>query len=554
MPSIEVSKNMLEKLAGKTVNEKDFEIVKAEIDSIEKDKIKIDMSDTNRPDLWSVEGIARALRGYYGLSRGVPEIKIARGKNQIIVDKNIKAIRPFIAGFVAKNLKITEEFLIDVIQLQEKVAENYGRKRSKISIGVYDYKKIKFPVHYKAVNPDSVKFSPLEFDRPLTLKEILEKHPKGIQYGFILKYHNMYPIFVDSKEDVLSFPPIINSNFLGKIEPGISDVFIEITGTEMKHVLIATNILACALYDRGAELESVNVKYPWITEYGKSVATPVIFRQKMQFHKREIKKMLGIELGDKEVKELLEKMQYDASVKSGTISVVVPPYRNDVMHSADVIEDIAIAYGYDKIEPLETRSQTLGSLKPATLFAERARCTMAGLGFQEVLSQILSSRSMLSEKMECDEKNIVEIENYMSENYSAVRSWILPSLLGFLSRNLHVDYPQKIFEYGECVVLEGEEARTTTRMSACFSDTAAGYEDISSALHAFMQSIGIAYKLEAFPHPSFIDGRTAKIIVNTGGGVSQIGFIGEVHPQVLNNFGLEKPVVAFELDLEKIFK
>ncbi|MBI5060867.1 MAG: phenylalanine--tRNA ligase subunit beta [Candidatus Aenigmarchaeota archaeon] len=467
MPTIEISQKTLERLVGRKVGIDDYQVVKGSLEMQEGDKIKLEIGDSNRPDLWSVEGVARVLRGYHGLSKGIPHMKMKKSGKKIIVNSNIKPVRPFIAGFIVKNVNVTEELLLDIIQLQEKICDNYGRKRQRVSIGVYDYNKIEFPVYYKAIDPDKMSFTPLEFEKAMTLSQILEEHPKGIQYGYVLKDHKLYPIFVDSKDDVLSFPPIINSNYIGKVEPGSNNLFMEVTGTDMKTVLIATNIFAYAMSDRGAEIESVSVAYPWKTRYGKVIETPYIFKEKVSFSKARISEMLGISLADGEVKKLLEKMQYNASVGKN-VTVEVAPYRNDVMHYVDIIEDIAIAYGYGKFSSLGMCGYTPGKLSQFTEFMEKCRLVMIGLGFQEIASPLLTSKIAL-DNMRCH-SSLVEIDNVMSESYSVVRPFVMPSLMSCLSKNMHNDYPQRIFELGECAQKNGE-IKTTTRMAVCMADT-----------------------------------------------------------------------------------
>ena len=402
-----------------------------------------------------------------------------------------------------------------------------------------------------------MKFIPLEFDKPMTLKEILREHPKGMQYGYILKNHSLYPIFIDSKSDVLSFPPIINSNYIGKVETGVSDLFIEVTGTSMKHVMLAANIIAYALYDRSAVIESVSVEYPWKTERIGStekrsfslLQTPYLFDEKISFEKEKIRNILGIELTDKEIKYYLEKMQYSAKITGKNIIAEIPPYRNDIMHAVDVIEDIAIAYGYGNFKGVEIKSHTTGKLKEMTRFSLLLRRIMIGMKFQEVLSPILSNTENLSAKMNAGKENIIEIENVMSESYSAVRPWVLPSLMNFLSRNLHVEYPQRIFELGECAVREEDNVFNKTKLSACISNSAAGYQDIASVVDGLLRETGITYELKPVTNASFIPGRCAEILCNG----KKVGIIGEIHPKVLNNWQLEKPVAAMEINLTKLF-
>ncbi len=547
MPTIEISQKTLERLAGRKVAPDDFAVVKGNIDFQEGDKIKLELGDTNRPDLWSVEGVARSLRGYYGASKGVPKIRMKKSGKNIIVDSSIRTVRPFIAGFIAKQVNVTEGLLLDIIQMQEKICENYGRKRQKISIGVYDYNKIEFPVHYKAIKPNAMSFAPLEFDRAMTLQEILKEHPKGVEYGYILQKHKLCPIFIDSKEDVLSFPPIINSNYIGNVEPGIGNLFVEATGTDIKTVLIAANIFAYAMSDRGAQIESVGVAYPWKTRYGKKMETPMLFHQKIIFDKNKIHETLGISLSDNEIKRHLERMQYDAAVGK-SITVCVAPYRNDVMHHMDVIEDIAISYGYGKFTGIPIGGYTQGRGSEMSAFTERCRRIMIGIGLQEIASPILSSRRSLLENMR-HHCQLIEIDNVMSESFSAVRPWILPSLMACLGKNLHNDYPQKIFELGECCE-KNSEVKTATKMAATTAGTQAGYEDISSMLDAFLSALGIRFRLEPEEHGSFINGRCARIAA----GGKTIGVIGEIHPEVLNNWGIETPAAAFEVDIGEILE
>lgn len=541
MPTIDVSRKTLEKLAGKKITPEMLEAVKGDIEGEKGDALKIEIGDTNRPDLWSVEGVARVFR-----ERGIPKLRVKKSGKRIIVDANIEKIRPYIAGFIAKNVPMNEELLLDIIQLQEKIGENFGRKREKISIGVYNYKDAKFPLHYKAVAPGSVRFVPLEFTEELDLDEILNKHPKGHIYGHIVKRHRMYPLFTDSAEQVLSFPPIINSNYLGKVREGTSEIFIEVTGSDIMPVNLVVNIMALALQDRGAAIESVDVEYPYATPLGKRHATPCVFAEKIAFPEAMVKERLGIELKTGQIISLLRSMQYDAEAKGKNIMATIPYYRRDVMHPFDAIEDIAIAYGYGNIEAAGIESFTAGGLAPLTVSAEKIRRIAIGMGFQEVMSPILSNVGD-NEKSLAEEK-LVEIDNYMSESYSALRGSVLPSLFTILSKNLHVGYPQKIFEVGECASVEGNGIKNATKIALCAADDAIGYEDATSAADAMLRLLGIRYELEASNKKMFINGRQAAIKV----GGKTIGVLGEIHPQVLENWGIGKPVVALELDVKEL--
>ncbi len=546
MPSFEASLKNIEKMTKRKFNEEDLAYAKAELESSEGDNLKLKSADTNRPDLWSEGGVVRVLRGVHGIAKGMPKLAAKSSGKKIMVGSCAASVRPFISGFIADNVNVTDEMLRSMINSQENLSENFGRKRQQIAIGIYSRKKIRFPLKYDAVEPDSVKFAPLGSGEDMNLKQILQKHPTGVKYAGLLKGMSNYPLLTDARGEVLSFPPVINSDALGRVEPGEASLFIEVTGPDQKQVMLAANILAQAFFDNGAKLESVASVYQAKTPMGREVATPCTALQKLAFQFGEVERLLGIKLSKEDAVHLLEKMQYNAKVASGKVAVEVPCYRADIMHPVDVIEDMAIAYGYNKITPLELDSFTVGALDNATVFTEKLRRIMAGLGFQEIITPVLTSRSA-SEKMNMKE-DMLELENPMTETYSAVRTSMLPSLMQCLSRNKNVECPQMIFESGECAIRL--MAKDIIKVAACITDSKVSFEDISSNLDALLRSLGLEYKIRAVHDPRFIAGRAGLITV----GGDKLGVIGEVHPQVLNNWNLENPVVAFELNVSMLME
>ena len=267
MPTIIFSLKDLQQLVGKKLAIEDVSELahygKGDLEDYDKetDEIKIDFGDTNLPYLWSVEGFARLIKGILGLQKGLPEIKVQKGNYDVIVDKSVNKYRPYIACFAAKGRKIDDYLIKQVVQLQEKFCESYGRRRQKVSIGLYSYRRLKFPVHYKAVDPLAMEFVPLEFKAKMNLKEILTEHPKGKEYAWVLEGFEKYPVLMDDKNEVMSFVPIINSNSTGKLEVGDEDLFFEATGTDEEAVNLAANIFAYALFDRGFNIYSVEIGY-----------------------------------------------------------------------------------------------------------------------------------------------------------------------------------------------------------------------------------------------------------------------------------------------------
>jgi phenylalanyl-tRNA synthetase beta chain len=547
MPTINFSLKDLEKLVGKELSieevSKLVESGKGELEGYnkEEEEVTVDFGDTNLPYLWSVEGVARLIKGILGLQKGIPKIEIKKGDYKVIVDKSVSSIRPYVVAFVVKGHKVDDYLIKQMVQLQEKLCESYGRRRLKVAIGVYSYDKIKFPVHYKATEPESVKFTPLEFKKEMTQQEILDEHPKGKEYAWILKDCKKYPILVDSADEVLSFPPIINSNFTGKITEGEEHLFIEATGIELEPLILCMNIMAYAFYERGFEIHSVDIKY-----LDRKLTTPLLFEDKIKISKEQIKSLLGLELKSSSIKNLLEKAGYDLS----NLVVRVPPYRKDILHPADVIEDIGILYGYDKIEEKPLLSYTIGGTSPIVLFRNKVRELLIGMGFQEVLSPILTNKAILYEKMNIKDFGSIEISNFMSETYSCLRTWLLPVLMEFLSKNKHIEYSQKAFEQGLVTVKKGDNVIDYERIAVVSANEKADYTEIRQVLDYLFRMLGIEYGIEEVEHDSFIPGRVGRVVVNN----KKVAYIGEISPKIISGYGLEIPVVGLELNLTDLFE
>ena len=547
MPTITFSLKDLQHLTGKKLAIEEVHDLahygKAEVEAYdeETDEVKMNFDDTNLPYIWSAEGFARLLKGVLGMQKGIPEIKLNKGSYQVIVDKSIMDDRPFIACFAAKGRKIDDYLLKQVIQLQEKFCESYGRRRQKVSIGLYSYKRIKFPLHYKAAEPKSVEFVPLEFKAKMNLKEILAEHPKGKEYAWILDGWEKYPVLIDDNGEVLSFIPIINSNFTGKLEIDDEDIFFEATGTDEEAVNLAANIFAYAFHDRKFDIYSVEVKYP-----DRKVLVPHIENHSVVVKPEQISQMFGMELKEAEIKNLLEKGQYDYREHKAYAA----PYRGDILHSVDVIEDIGIIYGFDKLKEFSLTTYTIGSGLKINEFISKVREIVVGFGYQEVVSAVLTNKDYLYRKMNIEDSGTIEIEDYMSETYSAVRSWVLPNLMEVFSKNKHVTFPQKIFEEGLANSLKGEKIEEFNRIAVAVSNEDANYTEIRQVLDSIMKLLGLHYDIEEADHNSFIEGRAGRAIVKG----KKVAYLGEINPEVLSRWGLEMPVAALELNLTELFE
>ena len=559
MPTIDVDYAELQKMLGidlKRDSEKIDEVLafaKGEVKLFDEKTgvMNIEIKDTNRPDLWNIEGLVRTLRGFLGIDKGLRHYSLGKSVAEVYVDKRLINIRPYIGCSIVKNMKMADHVIRGIMQLQDKLDHTYGRNRRKTSIGLYNLDLVKPPLSYTVVKPAEASFVPLGFEKRMNLKEILVEHPKGMEYGEIVSRHPVFPLLLDSEKKILSFPPIINSNDLGKVTEETRNILVEVTGTVHETVLNALKIVTLSLIDRGGRAYSATVHYE---EDNLTEVTPSFDTTRMNLEIGYTNKILDLDLTAKQIAELLAKAGYGVeTVQKDKLIVQIPCYRIDIMHPIDMVEDVAIAYGYDNIKPFWRKLPTTGGARPEQTFLDTARELMIGLGFQEILTYNMTNPQSLFTKMNLKKQKTVELANPKVQTLTCLRSWLLPSLMEFFSCNLHIEYPQKIFELGPVTVLD-EKAETRTRdddtLAAAVSHGNASFTEAKSILDALLMNLGLRWQIRGVKHPSFIEGRAGTVTVDK----TEVGIIGEVHPQVLQNWTLENPVAAFELNMYKINK
>jgi len=560
MPTIDIKKRDLDTLINRKLSvsalEKRLMLAKAELKeyNTETDDLKVELSDSNRPDLWSAEGIARQIRSALtGKAAEYPFYEHGRkATREIRVAPGMKSVRPYIAACTASSIRMNDDVLAQMIQSQDKLSDIFGRKRSTVSIGIYELDKIVFPVDYKLAGPSALSFTPLGLEEKLTLAQILERHPKGLEYGGILKPFSAYPVLMDSMGRVLSFPPIINSRELGEVKPKTRNVLIEVTGTDLRMTTLTLNILASNFYDRGADIEPVLVTYPYATELGKRIAFPVDTSGKFIVPLSRFSAGLGEDVSLSDVKKQLSAYGHEVSARGNKVSVVVPPYRDDIMHPIDLVEDYAISRGYDSFEAIMPRQSTVGSLSRIELLSDTVRDHMIGSGFQELMSNILCSREELDYAMPEGER-LVEVDNVMSLAYSVLRNRIIPSLLNVEAASSKAFYPHRIFEVGEVAVFDTDNnmgSRTDLNLGALISHPGANFSEMHSILDILLYYLGLEYRLEPALHPLFIPGRCGTIMLKG----EALGSIGELRPEALERKQIAMPCAGFELNLDRILR
>ena len=522
-----------------------FAFVKGDVESLEGDAVSIEVKDSNRPDIWAVEGIARALRDYLGVGRA-REIKVAGKSNlTVVVDKRVKTIRPFISTAIVKGLQPTDEALKSWINLQEKLDQTYGRKRKRASIGFYQADLIRSPLSYTVANPDIISFTPLGSEKKQSLREIVETHPKGAEYGEIISQFETWPILVDGADNVLSLPPVINSNDLGRITTKTRNILVEVTGTNAETVHNTLKIVISSLAERGGKIYTCLETYPYGSP--RRLVSPNLSPKSSSLRLSHINKLVGTSLTLKEASRFAERAGYRVRRAVGdTIHSEIPCYRTDIMHSVDIVEDIAIAMDINKLKPEWPTIWTVGNLAKETDETEGVAEVMIGLGFQEVLTYALTSPAVVSENMQSGEGKLVELLNPRMNTHTVLRNWLLPSLLEILSHNTHVDYPQKIFEIGPCIN-RGENQmqpiQETRKLAAVIVHANAGFTEIRSSLDTLAENKGRSFQIMTKEHPSFLSGRCGAIISDG----AEVGVIGELSPRVIQSWGLDLPSAAFEL-------
>lgn len=489
----------------------------------------------NRPDLTSVEGIARASRGFFGFRTGLQKYELTTSNIVLTVDPSVKKIRPYITTALVKNITMTDELIVSLMGLQEKLHIGLGRNRKKVAIGVHNAEPIKPPFTYKAVDPDSVSFIPLAKEESMTLREILKIHEKGIDYAHLLTGFDKYPLITDANNNVLSFPPIINGS-LTEVTPHTKEIFIDVTGTDRKAINYALNIVSTALAERGGKIYQTTV-----LDEGKNFCSPDFAPLKHLVLVRNVNTILGTAFHEKEIISCLQKMGHNAiEVRKGTIEVEIASWRSDILHEVDLIEDIAIGYGFDIFQSDFPKALTFGGSLPNHPLLVNLRNIMIGLGFNEVTTFVISNEKDEYQRMGLKRGKMVEIENPIGEELRGLRNSLLPSLLKLLRENRHHSLPQQIFEIG---VIVDEQAKNQYHLAGMKIDPKANFTECKSLVEAVLRECGMRPIIKEKEHSAFIEGRCASVLRND----DEIGVFGELHPQTIQAFSLEYPMIAFEL-------
>ncbi|MEM4414633.1 MAG: phenylalanine--tRNA ligase subunit beta [Candidatus Caldarchaeum sp.] len=549
MPVVNIDVEKLRRLVGRNLTLEEISDNLAALGmSVEEtgDILRVEYNP-NRPDFSSVYGVAAALRSYLGIETGLRKRSYPLSGISVYVDKSVEDIRPHIVCAVVRNVELSEAELIEFIAMQEDLHWIIGRNRRKTAIGLHDLSAISPPFTYKAVDMDEVRFVPLKDYRAMTPREVLSKSEIGRKHAWLLKDASKAPVIVDSRGQVFSMPPIVNAS-ITELTPGRRDIFIDVTGTDWEKVNQALNILADAFADAGGAVQRVKVVYGRRAFY-----TPDTKPLEMMLDMELVQRLTGLQLSLREASKLLRRMGMQPRVQGKRLRVLYPRHRADILHPVDLVEDIAIAYGYNNMTPVVPQSNTYGSLRPQTTFYEKVAETMLGLGFTEVHNLMLTNEQTHYQMSGLDEIEHVTLANPATREYTMVRTSLIPSLLTTLANNTDNLYPQRIFELGDIIQLEPAAPEKTVRMKRLAAATAyaeAGYSEAKSVLDELLKLLQLKPEYIPATMGTFIEGRCAAITIDG----SQVGVVGEVSPAVLENFSIEMPVTIFEIEIEKLYK
>lgn len=550
MPVITFDYQDLKELGIEISKEKLIDILPmmgSDIEDFDDESIKVEFFP-NRPDQLSVEGVARSLKGFLGIEKGMPTYTISDSGLQVFVDEKITQIRPFISFALIKNVKMDEKRLKQVMEFQEDLHWVIGRDRKKVAIGIHNLDVVEGPFYYNAMEGDAIKFIPLETEQKMTPGEVIQEHPKGVKYAHLVDQFDEYPVILDKNNNVLSMPPIINGE-LTKLTENTINLLVDVTGTDQQAVDYALNIICSSFGEINGEIESLEIVYP-----DKTVITPDFTPKQKTLNVTKTCEYTGLDLNAEKIKDLISKARMDAEIISeDELIVTIPAYRVDILHEADLVENVAVEYCFNNIESYLPDIATIAQENKWYTSDNLLREVMVGLGFQEIMSLMLTSEEKHYHHLRLEEDERVEVSQPISQDRTMIRKSLLNGLMEFLEDNKHEELPQRIFEIGDVMYIE-EDAETCTKIgkkiAAAITHSHANFTEIKSTVASFLENTGYNLNLEPFDHPSFIKGRCARVNGGLIDGKNQIdGFFGEIHPEVITNFNMEYPIVAFELEL-----
>jgi len=264
---------------------------------------------------------------------------------------------------------------------------------------------------------------------------------------------------------------------------------------------------------------------------------------------KNVNKVIGLDLSEKEVKVLIEKMGH--SYENGEVKV--PAWRTDVLHEVDLIEDIAIAYGYENLDAEIPEISTTGCEDFKETIKRKISDILSGVNMLEVSNYHLTTSNEQFSKMginEKQEKGKIEIVDSKTE-YNLLRNNLSHYLMKVSSENIDSEYPQRIYEIGRIFNLK-ENNLIRESESLAISLASSNFTELRQIFEYLGRMIDIKFEIKESEKVlgHFIDGRCADVLLDG----KIIGQFGEIHPKILKNFKIRMPVSLLEISLNEIFE
>ncbi len=541
MPVVQLYLNRLQKLVGKKSNKNkiltQIPFLGLDIEEQTSEYLRVEYSP-NRPDYATDFGIALGLQGLFGIKKGTPKLSIKKGNYSLKVDSSVKKVRPFVTAIVAKNGKLDDETIRQLITLQEDLHFGIGRRRKKTSIGIHDLDKVEFPIRYTTV-AKSHKFTPLDSSQERSISEILEKTDVGKQYGPILGNSSKVPIIIDAKENTISFPPIINSAQT-TVSTKTSNLLIEVTATDKNAAEDTLAVVATTLDAAGFSLYSVKIS-------GASNSTPLLKSRKITLNSDLVNSILGLNLSASAIASCIKKSRIDATPIKNKINCTIPRYRFDIFGPMDLVEEVALGYGIENLKPSLPPSISVGQKNDVTKAIDSLSLVMIGLGYTEAVNSSLVSNQIQNELTNRGNLDVIQVVESKSLEHTILRDAIMPGLLENLSKNVHEQYPQKLFETG-IVFSKGNPIQEDVHLAGISAHKDANFSEIKSIVQSLLKiGFNIDCETKTSSHQPFADGKNAYIVVDN----KNVGILGEIDSKVVGNFKIREDVkvVGFEIKL-----
>ncbi len=535
------------------------------VESSDSKEIEIEVFP-DRPDLLSPETMAHAARSFLHGQPAEPELDTIDGDISMTVDSSLVGVRPVILGAVVRGVDTGDSqeeqgaFIQALMDHQEKLHFSLGRRRRRASIGVHDLSTLIPPFKVITV-PDSYSFIPLAMSERMSIREILESHPKGVDYAHLLEGFEEFPVILDAADRVLSFPPIINGDHTTVTE-STRDFFIDVTGWDERACEASLMLVCLAFAARGGTVETIA-----LTDcHGQEKRTPNGSARRLSLPKRLLEEILGREFTKQEIADSIARMggrfvemrtvtdgprvaerMADAAVGEQEYLIEMPRWRADLLHPVDLVEEVATGIGYEDLgSALSGQSKAGIPLQSANL-DRRIRESMQANGLQQVTSLTLANERDQFERMRSPPSDeVTTLHNPITVDHTMMRQHVLPSLLNLLAANRHHELPQRVYELGTVV----RNHHNTRRVAWACAEVGTGFTAAKGIAQALLRDLGtsvqeIEVSFEALSDDDggpYLKGRGSKVILNG----EWVGCFGEIDPSVSLEFGLKVPIQAGE--------